>query len=66
MKTADWRQTDAVSPKTQAYNGVIYLYGRRPGAQRTCAVRGKRCGDLFWNVFFGVMCLSVLAVLFLH
>jgi hypothetical protein len=75
MKTASRRDWDSPKPKTQTYNEIIYLYeypeerrtdARRPDARRRSAGRGRRGGDIFWNVFFGAMCLSVLAVLFLH
>ena len=79
MKTGSCREWDGAKQKTQT-NEVIYLYERpeergydgnryderRPDARRTRTGRKNQGGDMFWNVFFAAMCLSVLAILFLH
>ena len=71
MKTASCREWDGMNPNRQRPNDIIYLYERhhderRPNERRTKSGRRKRNGDIFWNVFFTVMCLSVLVILFLH
>ncbi len=50
-------------------NDIIYL-PQRPIYERKRAYRRRRRSagrsDLFWNVIFTVLCLSVLVCLFLH
>ncbi len=69
MKTANCRDWGAVRQTAQTYNEIIYLYGRPEEhcaeKSRTKTGRKKRSGDVFWNVFFAVMCLSALAILFM-
>ena len=73
MKTGSCREWDGAKQKTQT-NEIIYLYERpeesrydeyryderRPDARRTRTGRKNRSGDIFWNIFFAAMCLSVL------
>ncbi len=52
---------ESMRPKTQAQNGIIYLYAPKKSAKQI-----KKGGDIFWNIFFAVMCLAVLGILFFH
>ena len=61
MKSASCRDMENMRPESPVQNEIIYLYTPRKSAKR-----GGKGGDVFWNIFFAVMCLSVLVILFLN
>ncbi len=62
MKAVNYARHDEWRREEEPSNNVIYLYDNR----RVRSRRRKKNPDVFWNVLFSGLCLSVLVVLFLH
>jgi hypothetical protein len=68
MRTVNTQRNDIWDDEARM-NDIIYLPQRQP-YERKRTYRRRRwslgSSEAFWNVIFSVLCLSVLACLFLH
>lgn len=68
MRTVNTRRYDTWDDEVRM-NNIIYLRERYSHSRRRPRSRRKQNADrpdLFWNVIFTALCLSVLVCLFLH
>ncbi|NLA87543.1 MAG: hypothetical protein GX847_09770 [Clostridiales bacterium] len=68
MKAAETQLYDTWNDAVRA-NDIIYLRGRQAHHHRRRRGRRRRNAagsEVFWNVIFSALCLSVLVCLFLH
>ncbi len=68
MKAAETQLYDTWNDAARA-NEIIYLRDRQAHDRRRSRSRRRRntgSSEVFWNVIFSALCLSVLVCLFLH